>query len=121
MHCVHPHRVKPRCTRFVEDGHIHVELDLLGPVVLSVPTNIDDRYYSVAVMDAHMNTRPTSDRAGRATMRSTCSSCRRDGTVPDGMQLVRVSTPSICLYNRMLVRFEDGDLDRVRRWQAAAR
>lgn len=36
-------------------GAGHVELDLLGPVVVHVPANIDDRYFSVAVMDAHLN------------------------------------------------------------------
>ena len=36
-------------------GASHVELDLLGPVVVSVPANPDGRYYSVAIMDASMN------------------------------------------------------------------
>ncbi len=36
-------------------GATHVELDLLGPMVVSVPANVDDRYFSVSVMDAHMN------------------------------------------------------------------
>ena len=36
-------------------GAAHVELDRLGPLVIHVPANLDDRYFSVAVMDAHLN------------------------------------------------------------------
>ena len=68
-------------------GAAHVELDLLGPMVVSVPANIDDRYFSVAVMDAHLNNvahigpRWTGNGAT-----STVSSCRPVGTArsPDG-------------------------------------
>jgi len=36
-------------------GAAHVELDRLGPLVIHVPANLDRRYFSVAVMDAHFN------------------------------------------------------------------
>ena len=101
-------------------GATHVELDLLGPMVVSVPENIDDRYFSVSIMDAHMNTvaplGPTW--TGNDAVDVLVVPPGWHGEAPDGMRVVPSPTPSICLYNRMLVRFEDGDLERVRRWQA---
>lgn len=104
-------------------GAAHYELELLGPVVVSVPANVDDRYFSVSIMDAHMN---NVDHIGpRWTGNDAVDvlvvPSGWQGNVPDGMRVVTSPTPSICLYNRMLVRFEDGDLDRVRDWQAGLR
>ena len=104
-------------------GATHVELDLLGPMVVSVPANVDDRYFSVSVMDAHMN---NVDHIGPRWTGNDAVDVLvvpPDWTdvAPDGMRVVTSPTPSICLYNRMLVRYEDGDLDRVRRWQAGLR
>jgi hypothetical protein len=104
-------------------GAAHVELDLLGPMVVSVPANVDDRYFSVSIMDAHMN---NVDHIGPRWTGNDAVDVLIvppdwTGVGPDGMRLVTSPTPSLCLYNRMLVRFEDGDLDRVRRWQAGLR
>jgi len=104
-------------------GATHVELDLLGPMVVSVPANVDDRYFSVSVMDAHMNN--VAHIGPRWTGQDAVDVLVVPpgwvGVEPAGMRVVVAPTPSICLYNRMLVRFEDGDLDRVRRWQAGLR
>ena len=101
-------------------GATHVELDLLGPVVVSVPENIDDRYFSVSIMDAHMNNvaHLGPKWTGNDAVDVLVVPPGWHGEAPDGMRVVPSPTPSICLYNRMLVRFEDGDLERVRRWQA---
>jgi hypothetical protein len=104
-------------------GATHVELDLLGPMVVSVPANVDDRYFSVSVMDAHMNNvahigpRWTGNDAVDVLVVPPDWA----GVGPDGMRVITSPTPSICMYNRMLVRFDDGDLDRVRHWQAGLR
>lgn len=104
-------------------GAAHIELDRLGPVVLSVPANVDDRYFSVAVMDAHMNNvAHIGPRwTGHAESHHLLVPPGWEGEVPAGMSLIRSSTVSVCCYNRMLVRFEEGDLDRVRAWQAGLR
>lgn len=104
-------------------GATHVELDLLGPMVVSVPANVDDRYFSVSVMDAHMNnvTHIGPRWTGHDAVDLLVVPPGWAGVEPAGMRVVVSPTPSICLYNRMLVRFEDGDLDRVRRWQAGLR
>jgi hypothetical protein len=101
-------------------GAAQVELDMLGPVVISVPANLDDRYYSVAVMDAHMNNvahigpRWTGNGAGDFLLVPP----RWQGVAPDGMPVIESPTVSVTLYNRMIVEYDDGDLDRVRQWQA---
>jgi hypothetical protein len=104
-------------------GASHVELGLVGPVVLSVPANVDERYFSVAVMDAHMNNvlHLGPRWTGQGEVHAVVAPPGWAGTVPDGMSLTHSSTPSICLYNRMLVEAVEGDLDRVRRWQAGLR
>lgn len=104
-------------------GAAHVELDHLGPVVLTVPPNIDDRYYSVTVVDAHMNNvahigpRWTGNGAGHFLVVPPGWT----GQAPDGMPVIASPTVSIALYNRMLVRFEADDITRVREWQAGLR
>jgi hypothetical protein len=104
-------------------GAAHLELDLLGPVVVTVPPNIDDRYFSVAVMDAHMNNvahigpRWTGNDGGDHLIVPPGYS----GVTPGGLPVIEASTTSICLYNRMLVEPVAGDIDRVRAWQAGLR
>lgn len=104
-------------------GASHVELDLLGPVVISVPAAPDDRYFSVAVMDAHLNN------VAHLGPRWTGVDARHHllvppgwtGTAPDGIGVIEAPTPSVCLYNRMLVRYADDGLDTVHAWQAGLR
>lgn len=104
-------------------GAAHLELDRQGPLVVSVPANVDDRYFSVAVMDAHLNNvahigpRWTGDGATASLLVPP----GWEGDVPDGLTVIACPTVSIALYNRMLVGFEPEDLDRVRNWQAALR
>lgn len=101
-------------------GAAHLELDLLGPVVVHVPANLEDRYFSVAVMDAHLNNvahfgpRWTGNDAIDVLLVPPGWS----GSAPDGMRVIECPTVSVCLYNRMLVRYTDGDIDRVREWQS---
>lgn len=104
-------------------GAAHLELDRQGPLVVTVPANVDDRYFSVAVMDAHLNNvahigpRWTGDGPTAALLVPP----GWDGDVPQGLMVIECPTVSIGLYNRMLVGFEAGDLDRVRAWQADLR
>jgi hypothetical protein len=104
-------------------GAAHLELDRQGALVVTVPANVDDRYFSVAVMDAHLNN--VAHIGPRWTGNGATSVVLVppgwDGVVPDGLKVIACPTVSIGLYNRMLVGFEPGDLDRVRAWQAALR
>jgi hypothetical protein len=104
-------------------GAAHLELDRLGPVVLTVPANIDDRYFSVSVMDAHMNNllHVGPRWTGHDAVDVVVAPPGWDGAVPDGMNVVVSPTVSVCCYHRMLVKFGEGDLDRVRAWQAGLR
>lgn len=104
-------------------GAAQVELDRSGPVVLTVPANIDDRYYSVSVMEAHMNNvaHIGPQWTGNDTAHFVLLPPGWTGAVPDGLQAIACPTVSVVLYNRMLVQFEDGDIDRVRAWQAGLR
>jgi hypothetical protein len=101
-------------------GAAQVELDLLGPVVVSVPPNPDGRYYSVAVMDAaltnvaHIGPRWTGNDAGDHLVVPPGWT----GQVPVGMQVVQAPTPSICLYARVLVDYSAGDLAYARQWMS---
>lgn len=104
-------------------GAAHLELDRQGPLVVTVPANVDDRYFSVAVMDAHLNNvAHIGPRwTGNGATASLLVPPGWDGDVPDGLTAIACPTVSIALYNRMLVGFEPGDLERVRTWQAALR
>ena len=101
-------------------GVSHLELDLLGPVVVSVPANIDRRYFSVAVMDAHFNNvaHLGPKWTGHDAYCCLVAPPGWRGTAPDGMDVIVSPTVSVCLYNRMLVLDAPGDIDRVRAWQA---
>lgn len=100
-------------------GAAHVELDLLGPVVISVPQNIDQRFFSVAVMDAHMNN--LGHIGPRTTGNDACDVVvvgpDFNGDTPKGMKVISSPTQSICIYNRMLVNTAD-ELPEVQRWQS---
>lgn len=104
-------------------GAAHVELDAVGPVVLTVPGNLDQRYFSVAVMDAHMNNvAHIGPRwTGNEPTLHLVVPPGWEGPCPQGMHLVASPTGSICLYNRMLVRYDDDGLAAVQRWQAGLR
>jgi len=88
-------------------GAAHVELDRLGPLVVHVPANLDDRYFSVAVMDAHFNN------VARIGPRWTGNGATDHLLVPPDwrdqapadMPMIHSPTVSACLYNRMLVGY----------------
>lgn len=101
-------------------GAAHVELDRLGPIVIGIPENPDDRYYSVAVLDAFMNNvahlgpKWTGNEVGEHLLVGP----GWDGATPDwAASVVRSPTVSAVLYHRALVGFEPGDIDVVRRWR----
>jgi hypothetical protein len=101
-------------------GAAHLELDLIGPMLVRVPAKDDDLYFSVAVMDAHMNNLghigPAWD--GRDGIDCLIVPPEWSAPVPDGIRVIASSTPSVCLYNRVLVGFDDHALDRARQWRA---
>ena len=101
-------------------GASHVELDVLGPVVVSVPANLDSRYFSIAIMDAHLNNvaHIGPEWTGHDAYECLVVPPGWNGAAPDGMDVIASPTVSICLYNRMLVNYAPGDVDRVRCWQA---
>lgn len=101
-------------------GAAHVELDRLGPIVIGIPENPDDRYYSVAVLDpfmnnvAHLGPKWTGNEVGEHLLVAP----GWDGATPDwAASVVRSPTVSAVLYHRALVGFEPGDIDVVRRWR----
>ena len=104
-------------------GASHVELDLLGPIVVSVPENPDGRYYSVAIMDAmltnvgHIGPKWT----GNEPSDHLVVPPGWTGQAPEGMPVIQAPTPSICLYHRVLVDYQDGDLEHVREWMRGVR
>lgn len=101
-------------------GAAHVELDRLGPLVIHVPANLDDRYFSVAVMDAHFNNvaRIGPRWTGNGATDHVLAPPGWRGQAPAGMPVIHSPTVSACLYNRMLVGYAEGDIGRVRQWQA---
>ena len=100
-------------------GASHVELDRQGPVILTLPADHDGRYYSVSVMDAHWNnTLHLGPRwSGRDRVEVLLVPPGWQGQAPAGMRVVESPTVSVCLLNRVLVTYDDGDLDRVRSWR----
>lgn len=100
-------------------GACHLELDRQGPVVLHVPADPDDRYFSVAVVDAHFNNiaHLGPQWTGRGSYDVLIVPPGFSGETPDGMHVVQSPTPSVCLLNRALVHYDDGDIDRVRAWR----
>ena len=106
-------------------GAAHLELDRSGPIVVVVPTAPDDRYFSVAVMDAHLNNvgHVGPRWTGREETHTLLVPPGWDGTVPAGTEVLESPTVSVCLYNRMIVRdpHDAGDLALVRAWQAGLR
>ncbi|MGZ5404913.1 MAG: DUF1214 domain-containing protein [Nocardioides sp.] len=106
-------------------GAAHLELDRSGPIVAAVPAAPDERYFSVAVMDAHMNNvgHIGPRWTGWDEVQVLLVPPGWTGTAPAGMVTMKSSTASVCLYNRMVVRdpHDADDLDLVRAWQAGLR
>ncbi len=102
-------------------GAAHIELDRLGPMVVTVPPSLpDDRYWSIAMLDAFLN-----DFAHLGPKWSPSSggdfllvSPGWDGAIPDWVtRVIRAPTNSVVLYHRALVQYEPGDIDVVRSWR----
>ena len=102
-------------------GAAQVELDRLGPVVVTVPADLPDgRYYSVALLDAHMNNfahlgpKWSGDGAGEYLLVGP----EWDGDTPSwATGVIRSPTASAVLFHRALVGYEPGDIDVVRNWR----
>jgi hypothetical protein len=106
-------------------GAAHVELDRLGPIVITVPENLPDgRYYSVALLDAFMNNfahlgpKWTGDGPGEHLL---VGPGWREETPAWATSVIRSPTVSAVLYHRALVGYEPGDIDRVRAWRQGFR
>ncbi len=104
-------------------GASQVELDLLGPVVISVPANPDGRYYSVSIMDAMLtNVARVGPRwTGNDASDHLVVPPGWNGAVPDAVPVIESPTPSICLYTRVLVDGTEADLSYARRWMSQVR
>jgi hypothetical protein len=102
-------------------GACHIELDRQGPLVVHVPADPDGRYYSVAVMDAHFNNvaHLGPKWTGRDAVDALLVPPGWDGVAPPGMPVIEAPTVSVCLLSRALVRYVEGDEDRVRAWRSA--
>ncbi len=100
-------------------GATHVELDRQGPMVVGVPADPDGRYYSVGILDGHWtNVAHLGPKwTGRGEVEVLLVPPDWHGEAPDGMHVIVSPTASVCLLNRVLVRYDDGDIDRVRAWR----
>lgn len=104
-------------------GAAHLELDVMGPVVVSIPKALAPTYFSVAVMDAHLNNvahlgpRWTGLEASDHVIVPPGWA----GEIPSGMGLIHAPTVSVCLYNRVLVGFESDALEQARVWREGIR
>jgi hypothetical protein len=100
-------------------GTAHLELDLLGPMVIHLPANPTGRYFSVTGVDAYMNNfvHLGPQWCGNGESDHLLVPPDWTGDAPDGMAVIVAPTASVCLYNRVLVGYEDGDIDTVRSWR----
>lgn len=101
-------------------GACHIELDRQGPMVVHVPADPDGRYYSVGIMDAHFaNVAHLGPKwTGRGEVDVLLVGPGWTGRAPEGMRVIESPTASVCLLSRVLVGYEEGDVDRVRAWRA---
>jgi hypothetical protein len=102
-------------------GAAQVELDRPGPMVIGVPESLPDRrYWSIALHDAFMNCvahlgpKWTGDRAGEYLL---VGPDWDEQAPPWAAGVLRSPTVSVLLLNRVLVGYEPGDIDVVRRWR----
>ena len=102
-------------------GAAQVELDRLGPMVIGVPESLPDRrYWSIALHDAFMNCvahlgpKWTGERAGEYLL---VGPDWDEQAPPWAAGVLRSPTVSVLLLNRVLVGYEPGDIDVVRRWR----
>lgn len=100
-------------------GAAHLELDRMGPVLITVPADRDGRYYSVTVMDAHFtNVAHLGPRwTGRGLVEALVVPPGWSGSAPAGTTVIESPTVSVCLLSRVLVRDVPGDIDRAREWR----
>ena len=102
-------------------GAAHLKLDRLGPVVVTVPASLpDNRYWSIAMLDAslnnfrHLGPKWSPARGGEFLLVGP----EWDEAVPGWAEdVIRAPTNSIVLYHRALVLYEPGDIDVVRSWR----
>ena len=101
-------------------GACHLELDRQGPLVVRVPADPDGRYYSVAIVNAHFaNVAHLGPKwTGRDEVEVLVVPPGWAGQAPGGMRVIESPTASACLLSRCLVRYDDGDIDRVRSWRS---
>jgi hypothetical protein len=100
-------------------GTAHLELDLLGPVVIHLPANPSGRYFSVTGVDAYMNNfmHLGPKWCGNDQSDHLLAPPGWTGQAPDGMAVIMAPTASVCLYNRVLVGYEVEDIETVRAWR----
>ncbi len=95
----------------------------MGPVVVSIPEAKSPTYYSVAVMDAHLNNvAHLGPRwTGLGASQHLIVPPGWTGRVPSDLRLIHAPTVSVCLYNRVLVGFEPDAVERARLWREGIR
>lgn len=101
-----------------------LQLDLLGPVVLTVPANPANRYYCVAALDAQLNNFSYIGPQWSGGMADNFL------IVPPGWRemppvwvrgVIQAPTNTVILHNRVRVAADRSDLDEVRRWRQGIR
>ena len=102
-------------------GMALLEFDRHGPVVLGLPEGFPDgRYWSIAGMDAMLNNNVHLGPKwpGSGPGEHLLVGPGWDGEPPPwAAGVIRMSTDSACLYARVLLGYEDGDLERLRAWR----
>ncbi len=105
-------------------GMTVLQLDQLGPVALTVPANPTDRYYSVAVLDAHLNNFSYVGPQWSGNMSDTFL------IAPPGWHdappvwvrgVIQAPSGTVFVHNRVRVAADRSDLDQVRRFREGFR
>ncbi len=105
-------------------GAAILQMDQLGPVVLSVPANPANRYYSVVVLDSFLNNFAYigPQWTGNMANHFLIAPPGWKGEVPPWINRAwEAPTNQLTVYNRVFVKADDSDIDDVRAWRTGIR
>ena len=124
-----PNRSNPRtATVLPAVDHLYgaaiLQMDKLGPIVVSVPANPTDRYYSVVFVDAFWNNFAYigPQWTGNLENHFLLTPPGWRGEVPEWVtHLWEAPSNLVIAFNRVMVSSDDSDLEEVRQWRKGFR